>query len=256
MTKTINLFLCCLAFSLFGMLTAQAQEAENEGIARVVHITPKEGHDEALVKAITEYHHWVAKFDGHHEYQWYKILTGPDTGKYIARTPNHNWADFDAVYDWEKEAGEYFEKNVAPHMQIAEMRMTQEMREFNHWPESFDGYTHFQVENWYIQNGQNGKFRRGLKKIVDTLKAADYQYYWGFFSVESGGYGNQVQIVSANKGWSDMSESDPSFYDIMSAELGGQEAFDSFMSEWSATFKTGSNQMVRYMPEASDYGKD
>jgi hypothetical protein len=256
MNKKLNLLLCCLAITVLGMLPAQAQEADNEGIAREVHITPKEGHDEALIKAITEYHLWVAKFEGHHEYQWYKILTGPDTGNYIARTPNHNWADFDAEHEWQKEAGEVFDKNVAPHIQNMEMRMTKEMREFNHWPESFDDYTHFQVENWYIHNGQNGKFRRGLKKIVDTLKAADYPYYWGFFSIQSGAQGNQVQIVGAHKGWSDMSETDPSFYDVMSAELGGQEAFDAFMSEWSATFKTGSNQMVRYMPGASDYGND
>jgi hypothetical protein len=256
MNKKINLLLCCLAITVLGMLPAQAQEADNEGIAREVHITPKEGHDEALIEAITEYHLWVAKFEGHHEYRWYKILTGPDTGNYIARTPNHNWADFDAEHEWQKEAGEVFDKNVAPHIQNMEMRMTKEMREFNHWPESFDDYTHFQVENWYIHNGQNGKFRRGLKKIVDTLKAADYPYHWGFFSIQSGAQGNQVQIVGAHKGWSDMSETDPSFYDVMSAELGGQEAFDAFMSEWSATFKTGSNQMVRYMPGASDYGKD
>jgi hypothetical protein len=256
MNKKLNLLLCCLAITVLGMLPAQAQEADNEGIAREVHITPKEGHDEALIKAITEYHLWVAKFEGHHEYQWYKILTGPDTGNYIARTPNHNWADFDAEHEWQKEAGEVFDNNVAPHIQNMEIRMTKEMREFNHWPESFDGYTHFQVENWYIHNGQNGKFRRGLKKIVDTLKAADYPYYWGFFSIQSGAQGNQVQIVGAHKGWSDMSETDPSFYDVMSAELGGQEAFDAFMSEWSATFKTGSNQMVRYMPGASDYGND
>ena len=256
MKNKTKLFLCFVAISLFGALSAQAQEAENEGVARVVHITPVEGHDEALIKAITEYHHWVAKFDGHHEYQWYEILTGPDTGTYIARTGNHDWADFDAQNDWQKEAGEFFEKNVAPHIQDADIHMTDDMRSFRHWPESFDGYSHFQVENWYVHNGKMGQFRKGLKKIVDTLKAANYPYYWGFFSVESGAYGNQIQIVSANKGWSGMSESDPSFYDIMSAELGGQEAFDAFMSEWSSTFKTGGNQMVRYMSDASDYGKD
>ena len=161
-------FLCCVAIGLFGVLSAQAQEAENEGVARVVHITPVEGHDDALIKAITEYHHWIAKFDGHHEYQWYEILTGPDSGTYIARTGNHNWADFDAKHDWQKEAGEFFAKNVAPHIQDADMHMTKEMKEFSHWPESFDGYTLFQVENWYVHNGQNGKFRKGLKKIVDT----------------------------------------------------------------------------------------
>lgn len=255
MTRKINYLTCCLLLCLVWLLPAQAQDNENEGIARVALITPKEGHEETLVKAITDYHHWIANFEGHHEYQWYEIMTGPDTGKYIARTGGHNWADFDAQYDWEKEAGDVFAKNVAPHIQHAQMHMTEEMKEFSHWPESFEGYTHYQVENWYIHNGQGRKFRQGLKKIVDTLKAANYDSYWGFFSVESGAHGNQIQLVSANRGWSGMSDKDPSFYKIMSEALGGEEAFNSFMSDWSATFKTGRNQMVKFMPEASDYGK-
>jgi len=60
--------------------------------------------------------------------------------------------------------------------------------------------------------------------------------------------------VSANRGWSDMSDTDPSFYSIMSEALGGEEAFHTFMNDWSATFKTGHNQMVKLMPGASDYG--
>jgi len=255
MMKKTHLLLCCLLFGLVWLLPAQAQDQDNEGIAQVVLITPKEGHNEALITAITDYHHWVAKFEGHHEYNWYEILTGPDTGKYIARSGNHNWADFDAKYDWQKEAGEMFAKNVAPHIQDADTHMTEEMKDFSHWPESFDGFTHFQVENWYVHNGKGHEFRQGLKKIVDTLRAANYGGYWGFFSMASGGHGNQVQLVTAHRGWSDMSDKDPSFYTIMSEALGGEDAFHAFMGDWSATFKTGHNQMVKRMPEASDYGK-
>lgn len=255
MTKKINLIFCCLLFSLIWLQPAQAQEAENDGIARVALITAKEGREADLIKAITEYHHWVAQFEGHHVYQWYEILTGPDTGKYIARTAGHNWADFDADPDWQKKAGENFQENVAPHIADVQISMTQEMKEFGHWPESFQGYTHFQVEDWYIHNGQYGKFRRGLKTIVDTLKAANVDNYWGFFSIESGAHGNQITFVSANRGWAGMSPMQPSFLDIMTEAMGSPEAFDTFMSDWSSTFKTGHNQMVKLMPEASDYGK-
>ena len=52
-----------------------------------------------------------------------------------------------------------------------------------------------------------------------------------------------------------MADTDPSFYDIMSKELGGDETFNEFMSEWGSTFKSGANWTVKRMPEASDYGK-
>jgi hypothetical protein len=238
---------CC-----FWLIPAQAQE--NEGVATSVLITPKAGHEEELVKAITEYHHFVAQFEGHFEYNWYEILTGPYTGKYLARSGNHNWAEFDEEYDWQEEADKVFAEKVAPHIENAQRMMTEEMEEYSHWPESFDGYTHFWVENWYIKNGHGMKFRKHLKKIVETLKANGFPNYWGFFSVQSGGYGGQIQIVSANKGFADMADTEPSFYDIMSKELGGDEAFEEFMAEWGSTFKSGKNWTVKHMPEASDYG--
>ncbi|MDH3788718.1 MAG: hypothetical protein OES53_09150 [Xanthomonadales bacterium] len=238
---------------LFWLLPAQAQETD--GVASGVLITPKAGHEETLITAITEYHHWIAQFEGHMEYTWYEILTGPHTGKYMARSGNHNWADFDAEYDWQEESGKVFASNIAPHIESMHRTMTEEMREYSHWPESFDGYTHFTVENWYIKNGHGRKFRTHLKKIVETLKANGFKNYWGFFDVVTGGHGGQVQLVSANKGWADMADTDPSFYDIMSKELGGDEAFNAFMSEWGATFKSGANWTVKRMPEASDYGK-
>jgi len=256
MKNRLILGLLGLLTALLWLMPAQAQETETEGVATVVLITAKDGHDEALIKGITDYHHWVANFDGHMKYTWYEILTGPDTGKYIARSGNHNWADFDAEYEWQEEAGEVFERNVAPHIASAERTMTEEMDEFSHWPESFEGYTHFQVEDWYIRNGQYGKFRRGLKKVVDTLKAGNFPNYWGFFSVESGGHGNQISLVTANRGWSDFTDTEPSFFDLMSEALGGPEEFDTFMSDWGSTFKSGSSRMVRLMPEASDYGTE
>jgi hypothetical protein len=51
-----------------------------------------------------------------------------------------------------------------------------------------------------------------------------------------------------------MVDKDPSFYDLMSKELGGEDEFNAFMADWGATFKQGANWTVARMPEASDYG--
>ena len=106
-----------MIIGLAWIVPAQAQEEAGDSIARLVMITAKDGHSDELLDAITEYHHWIAQFEGHHEYQWYRVLTGPNTGTFMARTPNHQWADFDAEYDWNKQAGQMFEKNVAPHIE-------------------------------------------------------------------------------------------------------------------------------------------
>lgn len=250
-SKTI---LLSLMICLFWLIPAQAEEEGSEDIARVVVITAKDGHDESLIKAITDYHHWIANFDGHHRYNWYQILTGPDTGKYVARTTGHNWADFDAEYEWQKEAGKVFRSNVAPHIENMQVHYTSNMDEFSNWPESFEGYSLYSVSDWYVKNGQWGPFRKGLKTVVDALKAGGFPNYWGFLSMESGGYGGQIRIVGAQKNWADLSDPDPSFAKIMSEALGGDEEFQSFMTEWSSTYKPGRNWLVKHMPEASDYG--
>ena len=65
---------------------AVAQDEEkNDGLAQVVLITAKDGHEKALEEAITNYHHYMADKKGAWRYNWYSITTGPDTGKYIAR---------------------------------------------------------------------------------------------------------------------------------------------------------------------------
>ena len=73
--------------------TAQAvaqDEEETDGLANVVHITAKDGHNKALEEGITAYHHYMGDKKGAWRYQWYSIVTGPDSGTYIARSGNHN----------------------------------------------------------------------------------------------------------------------------------------------------------------------
>lgn len=254
MTYKFKLLVLTILLSLITVIPAQAAEEVNDGVAQVVLITPKAGQEEALVKAITDYHHWVAGKEGHWTYRWYEILTGPDTGKYVARSGGHNWSDFDAEYDWQEEAGQRFNNDVAPLIENSQTTITKDMDDFGHWPEDSSGYTHYQITQWYVKNGRYGQFRKGLKKIADTLKAANYPSYFGFVSVESGGYGRQITLVSPNKGWSDMADKDPTFFDVMVKELGGEEEFGQFMSDWGDTFKSGRSHTVKYMPEASDYG--
>ena len=163
--KTTTLFVSLLILIFLACpAVADDHESENEGVAVVVKITPKDGHEDELLDAIEKYHKAVAKFEGAMRYKWYEAVTGPDTGKFFARSGDHNWAEFDAEYDWQEEAGEMFEELVAPHVESAERMMTTEMDGMAHWPDSMEGYTHFAVQHWYIKNGMYGKFNQSLKK--------------------------------------------------------------------------------------------
>lgn len=236
------------------LLPAQAQDEKN--IASLIKITPKPGHNEALITAITDYHKWIANFEGAMRYNWYRIVTGPDTGSYVAFSGGHQWKDFDAEYDWQSQAGEVFQRNVMPHIEDMDRMMVRTMTKMSHWPESWDGYTHYHLTDWYVENGQFGAFHAGLERIVEALKAGGYKEHWGFHWIESGTRAGHLTVVSPTKGWAGLEETEPSFYDIMVKETGGEDEMNAFMADWGKTFSQGASYTVRWMPEASDYGDD
>lgn len=256
MHKRYPIMLFAALVTLIWLMPIHAQDEENDGAADMVLITPKAGSGSALEDAIREYHLWVADKEGHFRYDWYAIESGPDTGKYIARSGEHNWADFDAEYDWQEEAAAKFEEWVAPHVDSIHRKVTVDMDEFAHWPENWDGYDHFQVSTWYIKNGQYGKWRQGVETIHNALLEGGYPDYYGFVSVESGGKGNEVHVVQPMKGYAGFAEKDPSFVSIMTDSLGGPQAFAEFMADWGSTFHSGHSMLVRYLPDASDYGDE
>jgi len=242
-----------LAAFMGGMSQVIADEHESDGLARVVLITAKDGQEKALEEAITNYHHYMADKEGAWRYNWYSIITGPNAGKYIARTGDHNWADFDAEHDWDKAAGEKFQAEVAPHVANAVPWITKTDDEVGIWPDSMEGYQYFSVTEWHILPGKGNKFNEGLKKIDAILNDSKFPGFYAFNSAVSGGHGNSVTIVSPRKSFADMAPKEPAFMDIMKKAMGEEEA-QAFMDGWGKTFKSGQNQLLKYRPKLSDYG--
>jgi len=251
--KKIVIMVASLAL-LGSMSIAVAQDEEkNDGLARVVLITAKDGHAKALEEAIVKYHHFMGKKEGAMRYTWYSIETGKDTGKYIARSGNHNWADFDAKHDWEAEAGAKFASLVQPHIASAIVTITQNDDTLGIWPDSLEGYEYFSVSSWRINPGHYAAFSEGLKKIDAALKEGDFPGYYSFIDTVSGGDGNSISLVSPRKNYADMAPKKPTFMEIMAKAMGEEET-KAFMAEWGATYTSGENMLLRVMAEQSDYG--
>jgi len=236
--------------------TAQAvaqDEEKTDGLANVVHITAKEGHKKALEEGITAYHHFMGDKKGAWRYQWYSIVTGPDAGTYIARSGNHNYADFDTTNDWDEAAGAEFASLVAPHIDTAVATITRGDDDLGIWPDSMEGYTLFSVTQWHIKQGKSRQFNEGLKKIDAVLKAGNWPNYYAFTYPVSGGKGNQVSLVTPHKNYADMAPTDPKFIDVMNEAMGEEETA-AFFADWSLTYHAGQNMLIKRRAALSDYG--
>ena len=241
---------------IINMSYAVAQDEEkSDGLARVVLITAKDGQEKALEAAITKYHHYMGDKKGAWRYNWYSIVTGPDTGKYIARSGGHNWADFDAEHDWDEAAGAKFMSDVQPHIADADIMITKTDDELGIWPESMEGYQYYSVTKWHIKSGKGNAFNGGLKKINAILNEGDWPNYYAFTSAVSGGKGNTMTLVSPRKNFADMAAKEPSFYDVMNKAMGEDET-KAFLAEWNTTFMSGQNQLLKHRPKLSDYANN
>ena len=239
---------------LTGMSLAVAEDEEkNDRLARVALITAKDGQQKALEEAITAYHKYMSDKEGAWRYQWFSIVTGPNTGKYIARSGSHNWEDFDAEHDWDDEAGERFARDVAPHIASFVTTIAQTDDELGIWPESMEEYNYFSVTNWYVKQGKNNAYNDGMEKVNKLLVEGGWPNYYAFSYPVSGGKGNQVTLVSPRKNFADMAPKEPKFFDVLSKAMGEEEA-SAFLAEWSTTYTSGQNSLLRYRPKLSDYG--
>lgn len=252
--KKMLLSLVAMALIL-GAPQILAEEEKSDNLARVVVITAKDGHKQALEEAITKYHHYMGDKEGAWRYQWYSIITGPNTGKYMARSGGHNWEDFDAEHDWQKEAGKKFREEVQPHIAESQVYISTVDDEIGIWPEKMDGYQFYSLTEWHIKRGKGSEFSEGLKKIDSILKDSDFPGHYLFSYPVSGGKGNTVTIVSPSKNFADMAPKEPKFMDIMKKAMGDEEA-ESFMDSWGETFHPGQNQLLRHRAKLSDYGDD
>ncbi len=251
--KKVLILVASLTLMNFMSPAVAQDEEENDGLAQVALITARDGHNKALEEAITAYHHYMADKEGAWRYQWYSIVSGPDTGKYIARSGSHNWADFDAEHDWDEEAGARFVETVQPHIADADFMIVKTDDEVGIWPESMEGYQYFSITQWHIKSGQNTKFNEGLKKVDKALNEGGFPNYYAFTYPVSGGKGNQVTLVSPRKNFADMAPKEPNFIDVMNKALGEEET-KAMLAEWSTTYKVGQNQLLHYRHELSDYG--
>lgn len=249
MKRRLAMLLAALAAALFA-LPAVAQDDEGESIATAWHVTVKEGHGKAFEAKVKEFNAFLADKEGAWDWDFYSVLTGPDTGDYIVRSGGHAWAEFDVEQAWEAEADAWFEENLAPLVDSMTRTMTRADPVVQAWPEEGVEFRYFNVQHWYVHNGHGATFQEGLRKVHGHLRDGGYPGAYGAWYAVSGLPGNMVMLVSGHRNWADMAETDPSFDEVMLKAMTAEELGE-FWQSWGQTFKAGETFTVAHRPDLS-----
>ena len=243
-SKSKFLLVLLIACIFFNSAVLAADEEKTDRIAVVWAMNVEKGQSDAFKKAIKGFHDLYSKKDGHFEWNWYEVATGPDTGQYLARSGNHNWADMDEN-PWDEELNKYWNDNVAPLVEDADRYLTQSDDEVFHWTEG-KTYKFFTLRNIQVKQGMD--FGKHIKKIHETLQKSGFENDYALSWNVSGGYGNAGTMVFPAESWADMAEPSPNFKETMLKSM-NEKDFDELMKNYSASYKTTNTRLIRSLPE-------
>ncbi|MBE9548700.1 MAG: hypothetical protein IMF09_04775 [Proteobacteria bacterium] len=242
--KALLILLLACMFLSTAVIAADEEKTDNVAVVWQMDIT--DGKHQIFEDAIKSFHNLYNKKPGHANWNWYKVETGPDTGQYIARSANHNWADLDAMENiWDDDLGKFWTLNVAPLIENAEKYLTMGDDEIYHWTEG-KKYKFYTLRDMHIKPGMD--FSKHLKVIHETLQKGgfknDYALSWNI----SGGYGNSATFVFPAESWADMAEPSPTFAEVMKKNM-DEDDFDELLGNYRDSYKTARSRIVRALPD-------
>ena len=238
--KKLNslMFQVVLAMSLISAFSLLQAQEENADVAMLWSVSAVDGKDAEFEAAVKAFHKFMADKEGHWNWEWYSVLTGENTGAYLARSGGHNWADLDVDNDWDDEVNAYFAENLAPLIASATRNITVGEDEVVNWPENLDEYNYFRLTNWQIKQGQGGAFETSLKKVHAALQEGGWGGYYYFAYNSSGARSGSLVLVTPHKNWADMAEKEPSFFSVVNGVLGEEDA-QATLDAFSETYRAG-----------------
>jgi hypothetical protein len=248
-SKTKILIVLLLTSVVFSTIAIAADEEKTDNIAVLWKMDITDGKNQVFEDAIKSFNNLYNKKSGHANWKWYQVETGPDTGQYIARSGNHNWADMDTMENvWDEELGKFWALNVAPLIDNAEKYLTKGDDDIYHWTEG-KKYKFYTLRDMHVKPGMD--FSKHLKVNHETLQKGgfkgDYALSWNI----SGGYGNSATFIFPAESWADMAEPSPTFAEVMKKNM-DEDDFEELLDNYRASYKTSSTRLIRAMPDLNN----
>lgn len=202
---------------------AEAAPAMPGNLADFWTFWPKAGHEAQFEAAVKTHLAWRKQAREGWTWEAYQPIVGTDLTKFVYRSGEHHWADFDAQQAWTvaNKASEAFNRDVAPHVERYEHTIDESDYAVSHWVESPD-YRYFWVQSHKLAPGGSGAIREATAAIHKALQAGGWTSSYAI-SREIGGSGDFL-LVFPHKSYASMEDPKPGFMEVLAKGAGSMEA--------------------------------
>ncbi len=232
---------------VLGSVPASAQE---NNLARMYMVTPKEGMAAQFETALRDHAQWRAANGDPWRWEVYAPETG-DLGSVVIRSANHSWADFDA-YDasFAMKGLVHWNATVAPLVEVARSGIWLMDMENSSLPADMAPPAFVQVTTFHLQPGKEFQFGQLVSQASKMLMKHGWTDFLWESPVSGGGPGPLIDLVTLHPNWADMMEPDPSFEEIMMQEM-GEQGFTKWLTDLGETWRGMETRTLRHRPDLS-----
>ena len=231
-------------------LLPQSAGAQAE-IAWIYVMTPKMGMGAEFQTALRQHVQWRAENGDPWTWGVYEIVNGDNVGTFIARSGDHEWADFD-TYDagFGPRGATNFWATVGPLIEGNTSQITMTDTANARWPENADEYVMFQLITLHLKPAHVEEFTQLIGKFHEAILKTNWPAHYAWTYPLSGGMGPTATLVLPFRNWADFEEPETSFPAMLAQAYGDEEA-TALLTAYSNCYTHSETSILRFRPELS-----
>jgi len=211
---------------------------------------PKAGHEAEFEAAVKAHVGWRKQMREGFFWEAYQPVVGSDLARYVFRSGQHHWADFDAQQVWElaNKADEMFNRDVAPLLARYEHYIEEEDYASSHWVEGVD-YRYFMVAEHKLKPGMSGAIAEATAKIHKGLQAGGWTQSYAL-SRSIGGPGG-LTLVFPYASYAAMEEPKPGFMEVLTKGMDSPAAAQAAIQQFDDSVAESDTTIYMVRPDLS-----
>jgi len=231
-----------------GLLGQGLMAEPKSNIAMVYYVDAKDGKEAEFLEALTEHAQW--RRDAGDPWTWhvYQVVVGEHLGRYIIRSAEHTWADFDDYAQLNVKASAHWNETVGPYIAEISNALSTWDTDVNKWMPQ-EEIKYISVNSYMLKPGKWGEFSEAIGRYHEVIMEHDYDTNYGFAWAQEGGTAD-VHLVLPYSSYADMEGPEESLREFMTRVVGEEEA-KALGDQFNSNIRSSTSALLIYIPELS-----